>query len=61
MVIADLGEYWIDKQEQEIIKHEEYKEAIMNAILDSVDKKRINVIKTDIIEEKYKFQWINKH
>lgn len=61
MVIADLGEYWIDKQEQEIIKHEEYKEAIMNAILDSVDKKRINEIKTDIIEEKYKFQWINKH
>jgi len=59
MVIADLGEYWIDKQE--IIKHEEYKEAIMNAILDSVDKKRINEIKTDIIEEKYKFQWINKH
>ena len=35
MVIADLGEYWIDKQEQEIIKHEEYKEAIMNAILNS--------------------------
>ena len=33
----------------------------MNAILDSVDKKRINEIKTDIIEEKYKFQWINKH
>ena len=61
MVIADLGEYWIDKQEQEIIKHEEYKEAIMNAILDSVYKKRINDIKTDIIEEKYKFQWINKH
>ena len=61
MVIADLVEYWIDKQEQEIIKHEEYKEAIMNAILDSVDKKRINEIKTDIIEEKYKFQWINKH
>ena len=61
MVIADLGEYWIDKQDQEIIKHEEYKEAIMNAILDSVDKKRINEIKTDIIEEKYKFQWINKH
>ena len=61
MVIADLGEYWIDKQEKKIIKHKEYKEAIMNAILDSVDKKRINEIKTDIIEEKYKFQWINKH
>ena len=36
MVIADLGEYWSEKQAQDIIKHEEYKEAITNAILHSL-------------------------
>ena len=36
MVIADLGEYWIDKQEQKMIKYVEEKEAIMNAILEAV-------------------------